>query len=414
MRIFEATLLLLMILICTFIRNSTERPLVTSKATFTAKMELSTNGKGDVLLKNDGINFNNEKEREVTFTPADYLASLQDTSVVHRDNSMEHSTPSDPTLRQDLSKANEKILNDTLGNDSSHQVNEQTHTPFKVTSILESDNGTITKENDRINFRVHQFEAITSEVSGQTSTINYNEDSDSLRDSLVNNNYPDSKEAVSQVLERKYEQEGNSGLITEEKSEESEEENTAPYVFNKSRDDSSDTASSDHMTRAASDPPEEIITLEHKEAYSKRHNNYIETSTINDHRRDSDMSSYQSNIDYGGLPLKDTTGLLEDQQQSTQSVEQGTLIYSKLKQTISSPSPLSSANNRTNSTTKTGQALQSGEAWTASQLTVGAFIGILTVVMTIALFIVVLWRRRSYYNNAGNILHLQEFKTFQR
>ena len=416
MRTFEATLLLLMIFICAHIKNSIERPLITSEATSTTSMELSTNSKGDVLPNNDGINVDNEKERVVTFTSAPGLATLQGTSVVHRDNSMEHSTPSDPTLRQDFSKANGNTLNDTLSNDTSHQVNQQSYTPFKATSIPEGENDTITKENDGINSHIHQFEATKSQVSGHTSTINYNEDYDSSRGSIMNNNYPGAEEAVRKVLGRQYEQEGNSGLITEEKSEEENTASTRSFVLNKSRDDSSNTDSSDQITRAASGPLEEITTLEQTEAYSKRHNNYIEASTINYDRSDSDKSTYQSNINYGDFPLKDTTSLLEDQKQPAQSDEQGTLVHSNLKQTISSTwSSLSSANNnKANSTIKAAQVLQPGEPWTASQLTVGAFIGIMTVVMTIALFIVVLWRRRSYYNNAGNILHLQEFKTFHR
>ena len=330
-----------------------------------------TNSKGDVLPNNDGINVDNENKRAVTFTSADDLVTLKDTSVVHRDNSMEHSTPSDPTFRQDFSKSNEKTLNDTLSNnDTSHQVNEQS----KVTSIPDGDNGTITKENDGINSHIPQLEATKSQVSGHTSTINYNEDYQSSRGSIMNNNYPGAEEAVRKVLERQYEREGNSGLITEEKSEEENTASTRSFVLNKSRDDSSGTASSDQMTRAASGPLEEITTREQTEAYGKRHNSYIEASTINYDRGDSDKSSYHSNFDSGDLPLKDTTGLLEDQHQPAQSDEQ---VHSKLKQTISSSSSsLSSANNRANPTAKTGQALQPGKAWTASQLTVGAFIGI--------------------------------------
>ena len=398
MRNFEATVLLLMIFICIHVRKSIERPLSTLEATSITTMELSTNSKGDLTPNNEGIDIDNEKERAVTLTSAHDLARLQGTSVDHRDNSMENSTISDPALRQNFSKANETILNDALGNDSSPQVNEPSYSPFKVTSIPEGENGAITKENDGINFHVRQFAVTKSHVSRQTSTIDYNQDSDSLGSSFMNNNYPGAEEAVGKVPGRQSEQEANSGLITEEKSEEETTVSTRSFVRNLSLDDSRETASSDQITRVNSGPPE--------------------ASTINYRRSDLDKSSHQSNTDYDGFPIKDTTGLLEDQQQSTQSVEQGTLVKSKMKLTTSSsPSPLSFANskaNKTNSTTKTGQALQPSEVWTASQLTVGAFIGILTVVMTIALFIVVLWRRRSYYNNAGNILHLQEFKTFQR
>ncbi len=55
-----------------------------------------------------------------------------------------------------------------------------------------------------------------------------------------------------------------------------------------------------------------------------------------------------------------------------------------------------------------------GPTWTSGQLALGAFIGIFLVGMTLALFINVLWRKRSYYNNPAHILHLQDFKKFQR
>ncbi len=52
--------------------------------------------------------------------------------------------------------------------------------------------------------------------------------------------------------------------------------------------------------------------------------------------------------------------------------------------------------------------------WSAAELAIGALIGILMVSMTIAMFISVLWRKRNYYYNTSNILHLHDFKKFYR
>ena len=108
------------------------------------------------------------------------------------------------------------------------------------------------------------------------------------------------------------------------------------------------------------------------------------------------------------------TGQVHVTSDSEQRIKNNTrLIQTKLTSSPLRPTPQNNNDDTVKSTTKTGRAMKP-EAWTASQLTIGALVGILTIVMTVALFLVVLWRRRSYYHNTGNILYLQEFKTFHR
>ena len=347
--------------------------------------ELTTGNEGVTLYNND--NRNNERGNLAT---ADRSDSPQIALISTALGNSTHSNNEDPL--NDKSSGSYKI-------------------PLKATQGSNGDD-VVTQDSSDFNAysRSHQATDSTEQALVFTSTITYgNKESSSSGEPVLTGN------GDSPVFENEQDKLNSQGedlsLITSDKSYIESRAVTQRLVINNAQDIISDTVTS----QVASSSGEENISVQQNRGYYNRHNSHTETTTGNYHYSDTNMSSYQSYTEHANYSAGKNISTESSKELISEKTAHNT-AKSLVKDT-SALSPLTSTTHKgptkAKSTTKTGQELQP-RVWTASQLTVGAFIVTLTVIMTISLFIVVLWRRRSYYHNTSNILHLQEFKTFHR
>ena len=416
MKKVETALLLYMIISYFQMRNSSGKP-VTSLETSSTYMdlELTSNNEGATLSNNN--NTHSMVTGNLTTVTSESDQSLLSGEVeAPNDNAQValESTPTEPAVSQVIPQTYEdETISAVLGKDLNGESSTSHKMPFKV-SDLNNGGHTVTQDPGKINVNSHLLHVI--------STTTYDTELSSLMEKQSENEYQSTPNRLANnnvtedPLKDETEKDKGTVLITFVEFEQGTGAVTELPVVNNEQDIISDTGGRDATTEAASSSDSENISVQQSETYNYRYNSLTEATAGNYHYSDANKSFYPSNTEYNDYSsVKYSDGSTVSNNELT--FEYGTHNGVTLVPTISTSSPFHSTTTKgpakAKSTTKSGQALQP-VVWTAKQLILGALIGILTIAMTIALFIVVLWRRRSYYHNTRNILHLQEFKTFQR